>query len=146
MSRMLGRVPWRRVLWAMIGANLVLLGLAVWRFRQEQAVYRLLQQRTLEAYSEAVRRVGPIRDRLLVNLGNLYFEQARLEGQPGAARAALASYREALRLNPELMAAKKNFEVAQRFLDALVPPREPREPRPPGRVRSSQMPLKPNDI
>lgn len=146
MRRLLGRIPWRRLLWALIGANLVLLGLAIWRFRQEQAVYRLLQQGTVESYSEAVPRAGPIRDRLLVNLGNLYFEQARLAGQPGAARAALAYYREALRLNPELMAAKKNFEVAQRFLDALVPPLEPREPRPPGRVRSSQMPLKPTDI
>lgn len=146
MIGLLARIPWRRLLWALIGANLVALGLAVWRLRQEQAVDRMLQQRTLEAYSEAVRQAGPIRDRLLVNLGNLYLEQARTVGEPGAARAALAYYREALRLNPDLMAAKKNFEVAQRFLDAMVPPREPREPRPPGRVRSSQMPLKPTDI
>lgn len=146
MKRMLARFPWNGMLWALIGANLVLLGFAVWRFRQEQALYRLLQQRTPEAYGEAVLQAAPIRDRLLVNLGNLYLQQAQSGAEPGAARAALAYYREALRLNPELMAAKKNFEVAQRFLDSLVPPREPREPRPPGRMRSSQMPLKPNDI
>ena len=146
MSTLIGRNPWRRVLWALIGTNLVLLVFAVWQFRQAQAVYQLLQHRTPEAYAEAVGKAGPIRDRLLVNLGNLYFEQALRVRRPAAARAALRYYEEALRLNPHLMEAKKNYEVARRFLDALVPPREPREPRPPDRMQPSQMPLKPNDI
>lgn len=146
MTPMLGRIRWRNVLWVLIGVQLILLAYTVHRFHREQAIYELLQQRTLDAYAEAVEKAGAVPDRLLVNLGNLYFEQAQRARQPAAARAALVYYREALRLNPGLMEAKKNFEVAQRFLDALVPPRDPREPRPPERMRSSQMPLRPHDI
>lgn len=143
---MLGRIPWRKILWALIGAHLIVLAYATWQFRRDQAINRLLKQRTLDAYAEAVVSSDAVRDRLLLNLGNLYFGRAQRTRQPAAARMALAYYREALRLNPGLMAAKKNFELAQRFLNALVPPRDPREPRPPERMQPSQRPLLPTDI
>jgi hypothetical protein len=130
----------------LIALDLVLVAFAVRGYRRESSIYRLIGQRTPNALAEAVERSPGIRDRLLVNLGNLYLEQAVSAGQPGPARAALSYYRDALRLNPELLEAKRNFEIAQRFLDALVPPREPREPRPPDRMRSSERPLTPNDI
>lgn len=140
------RITWRTGLWALIGVDLLLLSLAVLAYRRDESVYQLIQQRTPNALAEAVERSPEIRDRLLVNLGNLYFEQAVSAGRPGPARAALSYYRDALRLNPTLLEAKKNLEVAQRFLDTLIPPREPREPRPPDRMRSSRRPLTPNEI
>lgn len=146
MSPTRGRVPWRKALLALIGANVVVLAYAVRDFRQEQALHRMLRQGTPEAYAEAVEKAGPIRDRLLVNLGNLYFEKGQRRKWYAAVRAAVAYYREALRLNPHLMPAKKNYEVAWRFLDAQVAPREPREPMPPNRITAGQMPLKPHDI
>lgn len=146
MSSVLGRIPRMAIFGTLIAVNLVFLLLAVREFRQAQTVHQLFRQGTPEAYAEAVGKADANHDRLLLNLGNLYFEQALTERGPAAARAALGYYREALRLNPGLMEAKKNFEVTERFLDSLVPPRDPREPRPPERMQSSQMPLKPHDI
>lgn len=140
------RVTWRRVLWVLIGVDLLLLSLALRGYRREESVYRLIEQRTPNALADAVESSPGIRDRLLVNLGNVYFEQAVSTRQPGPAFAAISYYRDALRLNPNLLEAKKNFEVAQRFLDLMVPPREPREPRPPDRMRSSERPLAPSEI
>ncbi|MFQ5889186.1 MAG: tetratricopeptide repeat protein [Gemmatimonadota bacterium] len=141
-----GMPSWRKALLVLIAANALLLAYAVREFTVERALYRTLRERTPEAYAEAVPRAGRIRDHLLVNLGNLYFEQGARRRWPAAVRTALAYYREALRLNPELLDAKKNYEVARRLLNDLVPPREPREPRPPDRFAPSQMPLQPTDI
>lgn len=141
-----GRITWRTGVWALIVVDLLVLSLAVRAYRRDESVHRLIERRTANALAEAVERSPRIRDRLLVNLGNVYFEQALSTGKPGPARAALSYYRDALRLNPGLLEAKKNLEVAQRFLDTLIPPREPREPRPPDRMRSSRRPLTPNEI
>ncbi len=142
----LDRIAWRRWLVVLIGASLLGLAVAAVRYREEREVHGLLRQRSPEAYAEAVERAGSFRGRLFYNLGNLYFERGQAQHSAAAVRAALSYYRESLRLDPEFLEAKKNYEVAQRFLDGLVPPREPREPRPPDRARSSQMPLKPTDI
>lgn len=143
-------IPWRvhaRTLFAALaGVSLVAVGIAAWRARDQVALYELARRRTPEAYAEAIERAPAIRDRLLFNLGNAYLRDGQRRGQPGPVRAALAYYEEALRLDPAFLDAKKNYELARRFLDGLVPPREPREPRPPDRARSSQMPLRPDDI
>lgn len=144
-------LPWLRVharaLFAALAAlNLAIIGIAAWRARRDLAIYELARARTADAYAEAIERAPAIRERLLFNLGNAYLRDGQRLSQPGPVRAALAYYEEALRIDPAFLEAKKNYELARRFLDGLVPPREPREPRPPDRARSSQMPLRPDDI
>lgn len=140
------RVHARALFAALAGLDLFVVGFVAWRAREDLAIYELSRRRTPEAYAEAIERTPAIRERLLFNLANAYFQDAQRLGQPGPVRAALAYYEEALRLDPAFLEAKKNYELARRFLDGLVPPREPREPRPPDRARSSQMPLRPDDI
>jgi tetratricopeptide (TPR) repeat protein len=117
-----------------------------WRAGAELRIYELARRGTADAYAEAIERAPAIRDRLLFDLGNRYFEEAQRLHEAGPTRAALSYYEEALRLDPGFLEAKKNYELARRFLDGLVPPRDPREPRPPDRARSSQMPLHRDDI
>lgn len=145
MSR-LRRIRARWIFAALVGANLLLLAQAATRYREQRTLHRLVLRGTIESYTEAVERAPEARDRLLYNLGNLYLDRARKLREPGPARAAIAYYREALRLRPELLPAKKNYEVAARFLESMIPPRPPREPRPPDRVAPSEMPLTPNQI
>ena len=139
--------PWGRILGALVAADLVALGLA-WRdLERAREVHRLLGATTPEGYAEAVARADPEwRDELLVNLANRYLDQGTRRGWLAGLRAATAYYREALRLNPDLLEAKRNFEVATRRLRASVPPREPRRPMQIEKIRPSQMPLKPTDI
>ena len=146
MRRSWPRVPPRALFAALAVLNLLAVGVAAWRARESVARYELARRRTPEAYADAIERAPAIRDRLLFNLGNAYLRDGLRLGQAGPARAALGYYEEALRIDPEFLAAKKNYELGRRFLEGLVPPREPREPRPPDRARSSQMPLRPDDI
>lgn len=144
-------IPWLRVHWraciaGAVALDLLLFALAARRAAADLRIHELARARTVDAYAEAVERAPAIRDRLLFSLGNRYFEEAQRLAQAGPTRAALSYYEEALRLRPAFLEAKKNYELARRFLDALVPPRDPREPRPPDRARSSQMPLSRDDI
>lgn len=131
---------------ALVALNLAALGYSAWAFRQKQALYRAFQEGTAEAYAGLLERAGHLRDRVLVNLGNRYFDEGLRSGGLGGVRKAIAYYREALRLNPDLMEAKKNFEVANRFLETQVETRQPRRPMEIERIRPSQLPLQPHDI
>lgn len=145
MSR-LRRIRARWIFAALAAANLLLLAQAAVRYRDARALHRLVRQGTIESYTEAVERAPGLRERLLYNLGNRYLDRARKLREPGPGRAAIAYYREALRLRPDLLEAKKNYEVATRLVESLIPPLPPREPRPPDRVAPSEMPLTPNQI
>ncbi len=126
--------------------DLVFLAFAVRDYRRDRELQRLVRDGSLESLSRAVEMGAGIRDRLLLNLGNHYFERGLRSRAAAEVRAAAAYYREALRINPELGRAKKNFELARRVLRSSVPPMQPREPLPPDMIQSSEMPLKPNDI
>lgn len=140
------RVRWNWVLGGLVAAHAVLLAHAVRRYQEDRTLARLVAQGTPESYARAIERAEPLRHRLLFNLGNLYLDRAQRLREAAPARAALAYYREALRLDPEFLEAKKNYELAGRLLESFVPPRPPREPRPPDRIAPSQMPLTPNQI
>ncbi|MEW6046128.1 MAG: hypothetical protein AB1609_06570 [Bacillota bacterium] len=139
-------IPWTRVLAVLVAANLLLLGHSIWRYRQERALHRALWPATAEAYAGLLGTAGAIRDRLLFNLGNRYFEEGIRSNRPDMASKAAAYYREALRLNPELLEAKKNHELASRFLETIAEPGEGESRTERGGTRPSPFPLEPTDI
>jgi len=136
----------RRILMLVVALDALGLGWHLWHHTQERALYELLRQRTLEAYTEALRKGGGIQDRILFNIGNRLFEEGlRLRGL-SAVRSAAAYYREALRFNPGNWAAKKNYELSQRFLRTRIAPRPARRPIQIERIQPGRMPLRPKDI
>lgn len=140
------RIGWVTLGLALVVLDLAFLVLAVRDYRQQETLHRLSAEPSLESLSRAVEQGGELRDRLLVNLGNYNLRRGIRLRSVAEVRAAVAYYREALRIEPDLVTAKHNLELAVRILESFIPPREPREPLPPGMIRSSEMPLKPNDI
>lgn len=135
-----------RILALLLALNLLLLGWSAKRYAEERALFGLLQQRTLEAYTQALPRGEQMRDRILFNIGNRLFEEGlRTRGLP-AVRSAATYYREALRLNPDSWPAKKNYELVQRFLRTRIAPRPARRPIQIERIQPGYMPLRPKDI
>jgi hypothetical protein len=146
LGRIVRRIPWLRLCLVLAALDLAVLAYELREHRRAQELHRLAEQGTLESLTEAVRSGGELRDRLLVNLGNYHLEQGLRIRSVAQIRSAVAYYREALRLDPELLAAKHNLELALHVLASAIPPREPREPLPPDMIRPSEMPLKPTDI
>lgn len=140
------RTAWRALVLALVAVNLLALVLAVRNYARQETLHRLSQEPSLESLSQAVEQGGELRDRLLVNLGNYNLRRGLRLRSVAEVRAAVAYYREALRMQPDLVVAKHNLELAVRILESFIPPREPREPLPPDMIRSSEMPLKPNEI
>lgn len=130
----------------LVGLNLAALAYSGWQFRREQALYVILQEPTPDAYARAIPMAPALRDRLLMNLGNRYLEQGLKDGDPGALRAAIAFYKESLRLNPRLLPAKKNLEIAGRLLAREVETRRSRRPMELEALQSGQTPLSASDI
>lgn len=142
----LRRVPWVRLCVALVAIDLMILARAIDDYREHEELYELTRAGTIEALTEAVRRHDAMRERLLTNLANVHLRRGLELRSVAEVRAAVAYYREALRLDPELVPAKHNLELAVRVLESAIPPREPREPLPPDMIKASEMPLKPNDI
>jgi hypothetical protein len=122
------------------------LGLSVWQYERDQTAYRLLRQGTPEALNQVIQRFPRYRGVALVLLGNRFLQEGLRRGDAALIQKAALCYREALRMEPHRMEAKKNLEVAQRHLGPSWRP-ERREPTLEfRRVFPSIRPLKPTDI
>lgn len=139
-------LSWSRFLLGLIAADAAFLLHVSTEARRAGELERLVEVGTPEAITEAMALAPERRPWLLYNLGSVYLDDGTRRRFAGSLRAALGYYREALRIHPDLLEAKRNYEVAWRRLESLIPPRPPREPRPPDRVAPSQMPLLPGDI
>lgn len=93
-------------------------GLAVsgWRYHHASQVARAFAEGTPEAYTRLLQDPD-VRARALYNLGNAYLREALKDEKVDRLRQAVAYYREALRADPSLVEAKRNYELASRLLD-----------------------------
>lgn len=94
-----------------------LAGLALsWtNYLHDRWIYQAVLQGSESSYTGLLSDQA-VRSRALYNLANLYLREAVQEGKVERLRQALAYYREALRVEPDFMEAKKNFELAGRLL------------------------------
>jgi len=137
---------WIKGLGIAILLEIGVLGFSVWQYDREQTVYRLLRQGTPEALNQVIQRFPHYRVTALIHLGNRFLREGLRQGDSSLIQKAALCYREALRMEPHRMEAKKNFEVAQRHLGPSWRPDEKEPALEFRRVLPSFRPLKPTDI
>lgn len=144
------RFPWvgfRRVVLTAILLEGVAFGWSLWQYGRAQAAYRALQQGTPEALDDVIARAPRYRAWAFLALGNRTLWEAERRGDPALLQEALLYYRSALRVDPSLWPAKRNYEIVAR---RLRPPLRSRERGGPTlefwRVLPSSRPLRPTDI
>ncbi|MDW7983234.1 MAG: hypothetical protein RMK16_00910, partial [Acidobacteriota bacterium] len=111
--------PWvgfRRVVLTAILLEGIAFGWSLWRYVQAQAAYRALQQGTPETLDRVIARSPRYRAWAFLALGNRALQEAERRGDPVLLQEALFYYRSALRGDPALWPAKRNYEVVARRL------------------------------